>query len=173
MNKINATITFTNGKKINLELYPDVAPLSVARFVELAKAKFYDGVCFHRVIEDFMIQGGGMVASGGALQQKSSGLPCIKGEFKSNGVVNTLSHTKGVLSMARTNVANSATSQFFICVADADYLDGNYAAFGKVADDDSLKVAVDFSLVPTCNMGGHGDVPRQPIVIERLEVREK
>ena len=169
MEKINAVISLTNGKKINLELYPSVAPISVANFVKLANEGYYNGLCFHRVIPGFMVQGGGMAAQGGQLVQKGGCTP-IKGEFSQNGVVNNLKHTKGVLSMARTNVPNSATSQFFICVADCQSLDGAYAAFGKTADDESFKVAEEISRVPTCNVGYHGDVPRQAVVIESITV---
>ncbi len=116
-NTVNGEILFTNGKKIAFELYPDVAPLSVENFVGLAKSGFYDGLCFHRVIPDFMIQGGGFLTKAGKLAEKKSP-KTVKGEFRSNGVPNDLKHTKGVFSMARTSVKDSATSQFFICVAD-------------------------------------------------------
>ncbi|MCL2544417.1 MAG: peptidylprolyl isomerase [Clostridia bacterium] len=109
------------------ELYPATAPMSVGNFVELANSGFYNGVIFHRVIPGFMIQGGDPQGTG-------FGGPdhFILGEFASNGVENPLSHTRGVLSMARSGDPNSAGSQFFICVLDAPYLDGEYAAFGKV-----------------------------------------
>lgn len=113
---------------ILIELYPDVAPITVANFQKLVQEKFYDGLIFHRVIANFMIQTGDPTGTGtGGSDEK------IKGEFKNNGIENTLSHTKGVVSMARSSDYNSASSQFFICVSDNDiYLDGDYAAFGKV-----------------------------------------
>ena len=123
------TITLENGGEMKGELYPDIAPISVANFVELANKGFYDGVIFHRVIPGFMIQGGDP-------QGRGTGGPgyCIKGEFARNGFANPLKHTRGVLSMARSNMPNSAGSQFFIMVDDAPYLDGQYAAFGKVTE---------------------------------------
>ncbi len=116
-----------NGKKIEIELYPDVAPISCENFEKLVRSGFYDGLTFHRVIPGFMIQGGCPKGDG-------TGGPGwqIKGEFASNGVKNDLKHTRGVLSMARAMNPNSAGSQFFIMHADAPHLDGQYAAFGKV-----------------------------------------
>ena len=123
------TIEMENGMTMKGELYPDVAPNSVANFIELANSGFYDGVIFHRVIPGFMIQGGDPLGNG-------TGGPgyAIKGEFSANGVENNLSHTRGVLSMARSMMPNSAGSQFFIMVDDAPHLDGQYAAFGKVTE---------------------------------------
>ncbi len=118
-----------NGKKIKAELYPEVAPITVANFEKLIKEGFYDGLIFHRVIPGFMIQGGCPEGTGmGGPKER------IKGEFLANGVVNNLKHTRGVLSMARTADPNSAGSQFFIMHADAPHLDGQYAAFGKVIE---------------------------------------
>ncbi|KZE69917.1 peptidylprolyl isomerase [Paenibacillus polymyxa] len=121
------TIVMNDGKKIKLELYPEVAPNTVNNFISLVQKGAYNGTIFHRVIPGFMIQGGDPQGNG-------TGGPgySIKGEFKSNGFNNTLKHTRGVLSMARSADLDSAGSQFFIMVADADYLDGQYAAFGKV-----------------------------------------
>ena len=129
------TITMENGDEIHLELYPDVAPNTVANFVQLAQDGFYDGTIFHRVIAGFMIQGGDPTGTG-------MGGPgfTIKGEFSANGVANNLSHTRGVISMARAQDYNSAGSQFFIMHADAPSLDGQYAAFGRVTDEESLAV---------------------------------
>ena len=123
----NVTITMQTGEEIHLELYPAVAPHTVANFVSLAEDGFYDGLIFHRVIAGFMIQGGDPNGDG-------TGGPgyAIKGEFTSNGVENNLSHTRGVLSMARSAAMDSAGSQFFIMHADSAYLDGEYAAFGMV-----------------------------------------
>ena len=129
------TITMENGDEIHLELYPDVAPNTVANFVQLAQDGFYDGTIFHRVIAGFMIQGGDPTGTG-------MGGPgfTIKGEFSANGFANNLSHTRGVISMARAQDYNSAGSQFFIMHADAPSLDGQYAAFGRVTDEERLAV---------------------------------
>ncbi|MDO5378242.1 MAG: peptidylprolyl isomerase [Clostridia bacterium] len=129
MNNPVFTIEMENGQVMKGELYPDIAPNSVANFVELANKGFYDGVIFHRVIPGFMIQGGDP-------QGRGTGGPgyCIKGEFAKNGFANPLKHTRGVLSMARSMMPDSAGSQFFIMVDDAPYLDGQYAAFGKVTE---------------------------------------
>lgn len=122
-------ITMENGGVIEGELYPDKAPQSVRNFIDLCDHHFYDGLIFHRVIPGFMIQGGCPEGTG-------MGGPgyCIKGEFKLNGVKNNLSHKRGVLSMARAQAANSAGSQFFIMHEDGEFLDGQYAAFGKVLE---------------------------------------
>ncbi|MBQ2278819.1 MAG: peptidylprolyl isomerase, partial [Clostridia bacterium] len=122
-------IEMDNGGIIKLELYPDIAPITVANFEKLVKEGFYDGLIFHRVIKNFMIQGGDPTGTGMGGAKET-----IKGEFASNGVTNTLSHTRGVISMARSQKKDSASSQFFICHADAKYLDGDYAAFGKVIE---------------------------------------
>ncbi|MBR6632998.1 MAG: peptidylprolyl isomerase [Clostridia bacterium] len=128
-NTVKATITMADGGQIKLELYPDVAPITVENFVSLVNEGFYDGLIFHRVIAGFMIQGGCPNGNG-------TGGPghTIKGEFSSNGVANPLKHERGVISMARAMDPNSAGSQFFIMHADASYLDGQYAAFGKVTE---------------------------------------
>ncbi len=120
-------ITMENGGVIQGELYPEKAPQSVYNFIDLCNHNYYDGLIFHRVIEDFMIQGGCPDGTG-------MGGPgyCIKGEFLYNGVKNDLKHKRGVLSMARSSSPNSAGSQFFIMHQDAKHLDGQYAAFGKV-----------------------------------------
>ena len=120
-------ITMENGGVIEGELYPEIAPQSVYNFIDLANHNYYDGLIFHRVIPDFMIQGGCPDGTG-------MGGPgyCIKGEFFFNGFKNELRHKRGVLSMARSSSPNSAGSQFFIMHEDAKHLDGQYAAFGKV-----------------------------------------
>ncbi len=127
----NPIVTFEmeNGKTITAELYPEIAPNTVANFVSLVQSGFYDGLIFHRVISGFMIQGGDPQGTGMGGPGYS-----IKGEFASNGVQNNLRHTRGVLSMARSMMPNSAGSQFFIMHANAPHLDGQYAAFGKVTD---------------------------------------
>ena len=127
MENINIRITMENGAQIEAELYPETAPITVENFVSLIKEKFFDGIIFHRVIKGFMIQGGDPTGTGMGGSEKT-----IKGEFLSNGVVNELKHTRGVLSMARTMDPNSASSQFFIMHEDAPHLEGQYAAFGKV-----------------------------------------
>ena len=131
-----ATITMEDGETIVLELYPEVAPISVANFISLANSGFYDGVIFHRVIPGFMIQGGDPTGTGrGGPDYR------IKGEFSNNHFKNDLSHARGVVSMARqgnpylpASAYNTAGSQFFICHADAKFLDGDYAAFGVVTE---------------------------------------
>ncbi len=136
------TIEMENGKIMKAELYPEIAPNSVKNFIDLANKGFYDGVIFHRVIPGFMIQGGDPEGTG-------MGGPgyCIRGEFAMNGYQNDLKHTKGVLSMARAMNPDSAGSQFFIMVADAPHLDGQYAAFGKVIE--GIEVADEIVSVPT------------------------
>ncbi len=121
--------------KITVELYPDIAPITVKNFKKLVSEGFYDGLIFHRVIENFMIQGGCPDGNGtGGYTDANGNKVTIKGEFSSNGVKNTLAHTAGVISMARSSLPNSASSQFFICHANAPHLNGDYAAFGKVTE---------------------------------------
>lgn len=120
-------IQMENGDIILIVLSNKDTPITIKNFKKLVSEKFYDGIIFHRVIKDFMVQGGDPTGTG----FEGSGEE-IKGEFSSNGVKNDLSHTRGVVSMARSNDPNSASSQFFICHADSTYLDGKYAAFGKV-----------------------------------------
>ena len=124
---IQATISMEDGGVIVLELYPDLAPQTVNNFVYLVRQGFYDGLKFHRIIKDFMIQGGCPLGTG----QGGPGYS-IKGEFSINGFTNDLSHTRGVISMARTNEPDTAGSQFFIVHGDSQFLDGSYAAFGRV-----------------------------------------
>ena len=123
------TIEMENGKKMTVELYPDVAPNTVKNFVTLCNKGFYNGTIFHRVIPGFMIQGGDPEGTG-------MGGPdyCIRGEFTANGFQNDLLHTRGVISMARTMDPNSAGAQFFIMTTDSPHLDGQYAAFGMVTE---------------------------------------
>ena len=142
-------IEMENGKKIKIELYPDIAPISCENFEKLVKSGFYAGLTFHRVIPGFMIQGGCPKGNG-------TGGPgwTIKGEFSGNGVKNDLKHTRGVLSMARSMMPDSAGSQFFIMHEDAPHLDGQYAAFGKVIEgmdvvDEIAEVATDYNDKPT------------------------
>jgi peptidyl-prolyl cis-trans isomerase B (cyclophilin B) len=123
------SIEMEDGSKITAELYPNIAPQTVDNFVDLIQSGFYDGLIFHRVIPGFMIQGGDPKGNGTGDSEKT-----IPGEFSYNGFENKLKHTRGVLSMARSQSVDSASSQFFIMVKDTDSLDGKYAAFGKVTD---------------------------------------
>lgn len=166
MDKVS--IVLKDGRKINLELDRASAPITVENFLKLVDNGFYNGLCFHRVISGFMIQGGGMVQEKGVLIEKR-GLKPIKGEFLNNGVKNDIKHELGVISMARTNEPNSATSQFFICAADCDFLDKNYAAFGRTIDAESNKVVVDISNVKTHSYGWYNDIPNEPVVIDHVE----
>ena len=122
-------IEMENGSTMRLELYPEIAPKTVANFEKLVREGFYDGLIFHRVIPGFMIQGGDPLGNGMGGSKEH-----IVGEFTSNGFKNDLRHTRGVISMARAMDKNSASSQFFIMHADAPHLDGSYAAFGRVVD---------------------------------------
>lgn len=144
---------------IDAELYPEIAPITVKNFISLIKDGFFDGLIFHRVIEGFMIQGGGYDANGRHKDAKS-----IKGEFLANGVSNTLKHTRGVLSMARTSIPDSASSQFFIMHQNAPHLDGAYAAFGKVIS--GIEVVDKIASVRT----DYSDMPLYPIVITRAYI---
>ena len=154
-------IEMENGKEIKLELYPDVAPITVENFEKLVKQGFYDGTIFHRVIEGFMIQGGDPTGTG-------TGGPgwSIKGEFAANGVKNDLKHTRGVISMARSMMPNSAGSQFFIMHEDAPHLDGQYAAFGKVIE--GMDVVDE---IATCKTG-RGDRPVNDQKMKRVYIAE-
>lgn len=122
-------IEMENGGSIVVELYPQYAPITVENFKKLVGEGFYDGLIFHRVISGFMIQGGDPQGTGMGGSKQT-----IKGEFAVNGVRNPISHERGVISMARSQFYNSASSQFFICHADAKFLDGQYAAFGRVVE---------------------------------------
>ena len=153
---IMVELTMENGGVIKLELYPDVAPITVENFTKLADEGFYDGLIFHRVISGFMIQGGDPTGTGyGDPNQKK-----IKGEFASNGVKNDISHVRGVISMARSSDPNSASSQFFIMHADGTYLDGDYAAFGRVVE--GIEVVDEIASVPT-------DYSDRPMVEQKIK----
>ncbi len=148
-----------NGKKIKVELDPTAAPITCENFEKLVRDGFYDGLTFHRVIYGFMIQGGCPLGTG-------TGGPghTIKGEFKSNGIDNPIKHTRGVISMARSMMPNSAGSQFFIMHKDSPHLDGQYAAFGHVVEgievvDEIAGVDTDFS-----------DKPLDPVVIKKVTI---
>ena len=155
------TITLADGRVMKAELYPDKAPNTVNNFISLASKGFYNGLTFHRVIPGFMIQGGCPEGTG----MGGPGYE-IDGEFSANGFrQNDLVHETGVLSMARTMAPNSAGSQFFIMVAPAPHLDGQYAAFGKVLE--GAEVAIDISRVPR---DMRTDQPKTPVVIESVQV---
>ncbi|MBO5433789.1 MAG: peptidylprolyl isomerase [Clostridia bacterium] len=162
MNKIK--FTMENGGEFTVELCPEQAPITCENFLKLVKSGFYNGLTFHRVIDGFMAQGGDPEGTGCGGSDEN-----IKGEFRMNGVNNTLSHTRGVISMARSQNPNSASSQFFICYGDCTFLDGQYAAFGKVTEgmetvDGFLKIERRMSF------GGERSTPVTPIVIKTAEV---
>ena len=138
-------IEMENGGKIELELFPEAAPITVKNFEKLVSEGFYDGLTFHRIIKGFMIQGGDPLGNGMGGADEN-----IKGEFRANGHQNPIKHERGVISMARAWDPNSASSQFFIMHADAPHLDGQYAAFGKVisgmeAVDEIASIPTDYS----------------------------
>ena len=150
-------IELENGKQIKIELYPEYAPKTVANFKKLVGEGFYDGLGFHRIIPGFMIQGGDPLGNGmgGSDEQ-------IVGEFAANGFKNPLRHTRGVISMARSMMPNSASSQFFIMHADAPHLDGSYAAFGKVIE--GMDAVDEIAETPTT----YGDRPVIPQVMKKV-----
>lgn len=162
-------LTLETNDYLDIELYETVAPITVANFLNLVKAGFYDGLIFHRIIRDFMVQGGGYKIENNELVHTDC--PSIKGEFRSNGVDNKLKHTKGVISMARTNVKDSASSQFFICTADTPHLDGEYAAFGKIVGEESFKTLDKLNDARTVVANKYfTDFPYPYIVIKKMEV---
>ena len=143
---------------ITLELFPEVAPITVENFLNLVSNSFYNGIIFHRVIEGFMIQGGDPLGTGvGGSKDK------IKGEFESNGINNPLKHSRGVISMARTYMPNSASSQFFIMHKDAPHLDGDYAAFGVVIN--GIEVVDEIATTKT----DYQDRPLNKVIIEEVK----
>ena len=153
-------IEMENGGKIELELYPEVAPKTVANFEKLVGQGFYDGLIFHRVIRGFMIQGGDPQGTGmGGAKEK------IVGEFRANGHNNTLKHTRGVISMARAYDPNSASSQFFIMHEDAPHLDGQYAAFGKVVS--GMETVDEIASIPV----GPNDRPRIAMRMKKVYIK--
>lgn len=154
----SAEIDIQDYGKITIHLEKDVAPVTVANFVALAESGFYDGLTFHRIMKDFMMQGGDPEGTGMGGSENN-----IVGEFDANGYENTLSHTRGVISMARANDPNSASSQFFICHADSTFLDGQYAAFGHVTEGLDVVDAVCKKAKPTDN---NGTIPaeNQPVI---------
>jgi peptidyl-prolyl cis-trans isomerase B (cyclophilin B) len=153
-----------NGKSFVITLYPEIAPITCDNFQKLVEGGFYDGLTFHRIVEGFMAQGGDPVGNGTGGSDEN-----IKGEFASNGVDNRISHQKGVISMARSQNPNSASSQFFICYADCTFLDGDYAAFGEVTE--GMEVVDGFLEVPR-TFGGDGAIsaPTEPVVMDKVEM---
>ena len=160
----HAEITVKDYGTIKLELEEDIAPITVANFIKLAQAGFYDGLTFHRIIDGFMIQGGAPKAFSKIVPEK------IKGEFKANGVENPIKHVAGVISMARAKDMNSASSQFFIMVDDAPHLDDYYAAFGRVTEGLEIVKKIAKDAHPTDN---NGTIPasEQP-VIEKIVITD-
>ena len=154
-------IEMENGSEIKLELYPEKAPITVENFLKLVGEGFYDGLIFHRLIKGFMIQGGDPegTGSGGAKEK-------IKGEFRANGVPNDIRHVRGVISMARTKLPNSASSQFFIVHEDAPHLDGQYAAFGRVVE--GMETVDEIAAVKT----DYNDRPITDVRMKRVYVSE-
>ena len=161
----HAEITVRDYGTIKLELDEGTAPITVANFIKLAKDGFYDGLTFHRIMDGFMIQGGDPDGNGtGGSKDK------IKGEFSKNGVNNPISHVKGIISMARSNAPDSASSQFFITVADAKFLDGSYAAFGRVTEGMEIAEQIAKDAKPVDNNGTIP--PEQQPVIERIVITD-
>ena len=146
--KYTAVIDIADYGAITLELDGDSAPLTVANFVKLAKDGFYDGLTFHRIMDGFMMQGGDPNGNGTGGSDET-----IPGEFSANGCDNPISHTRGTISMARAQDPNSASSQFFICQADSTFLDGSYAAFGRVTDGMDVVDAICADAQPTDDNG--------------------
>ena len=154
------------GNTIVITLHPNEAPITCENFESLVKKGFYDGLTFHRVVDDFMAQGGDPEGTGMGGSDNT-----IKGEFSQNGVDNPLSHQRGVVSMARSMDPDSASSQFFICYTDCSFLDGQYAAFGNVTE--GMELVDDFLKVPRSE-GSDGAIsaPNTPIVMEKVEMIE-
>ncbi|WP_066503343.1 peptidylprolyl isomerase [Abyssisolibacter fermentans] len=159
-------IEMQDGGKMVFELYPEYAPETVENFLELAKAGFYDGLKFHRIVKDFMIQGGDPKGDGTGGADKN-----IKGEFASNGFKqNTLKHTKGVISMARSADPNSASSQFFIMHGDGFFLDGDYAAFGKLIEGEETLDKIAETPVIYNPLMGEKSKPTVDVIIKKVTV---
>ena len=154
----HAEIDIQDYGTITVELDGDIAPITVQNFMDLANDGFYDGLTFHRIISGFMMQGGDPNGNGTGGSENT-----IKGEFSANGVENSLSHTRGAISMARSQAYDSASSQFFICHADSTFLDGQYACFGYVTDGMDVVDAVCEAAQPT---DGNGTIPadQQPVI---------
>lgn len=162
-------IILENNKEIDIELMEQYAPNTVNNFLKLVRENYFDNLIFHRIISGFMAQGGGYYLEGEKVLPKKDVAP-IKGEFLSNGFSNELKHTPGVISMARTNDKNSASSQFFICTANCPHLDGNYAAFGKVINQSSMDNLMELDSVETIfHREGLQDFPYPFIKIKTIK----
>ena len=157
---VNVRITMEGGAQIDLELYPDCAPETVENFKSLVEEGFYDGLTFHRIIKGFMIQGGDPLGTGMGGSDKT-----IRGEFAMNGFNNPLKHERGVISMARSQMPNSASSQFFIMHEDAPHLDGSYAAFGRITS--GIEAVDEIAETP---VGWDGQSPKVTPVIESIKL---
>ena len=164
--KHHVTIEVNNYGTIEVELDADTAPITVTNFINLANSGFYNGLTFHRVIDGFMIQGGDPSGDGTGGSDET-----IKGEFSDNGVENNISHVRGTISMARSSENDSASSQFFIVQSDSTYLDGQYAAFGKVTKGMDIvdKICKD---TPVTDSNGTVEKKNQP-VINSIKIEEK
>lgn len=159
-------ILMKDGSKMVFELYPEYAPETVANFIKLAQDGFYDGLKFHRIVKGFMVQGGDPNGNGTGGADKN-----IKGEFAQNGFAqNTLKHTKGVISMARGDNPDSASSQFFIMDGDVPQLDGKYAAFGKMIEGEQTLDSIADTPVGINPRGGEVSVPKEDIIIDKITV---
>lgn len=155
-------IELKNGKKMIVELYEEYAPKTVKNFLYLVDNNFYKNLVFHRIIKNFMCQAGGyFIEDNKYIKERAT--DSIEGEFEENGHKNDLKHELGVISMARTNDPNSASSQFFLCVDNCQHLDKKYAAFGKITDEDSLKVLKELNNCPTGYIGSFADWPNLPL----------
>ena len=179
---IQIKIVLEDGAEMKGELYPNVAPKSVENFVNLIEQDFFDGTIFHRCIEDFMIQGGGFEKSFYEGNFNSKETETIVGEFTDNGFKNELKHTRGVLSMARTSMPDSASSQFFIMHQDSPHLDGQYAAFGAITEGldvvDRIATGATTAIEGKVTYEGEEyvqqmtDVPVEPVVIKTIDIIE-
>lgn len=170
-------ITLESGEQIKLELYPKIAPITVENFLRYVNDGFYDNTIFHRVIANLIMQGGGYTLTDNSIRQQEGIREQITGEFAENGIPNSIKHTAGVISMGRTSVNNSATSQFFLCTdmpkEQADLLNGKYAAFGRVTDSASLNVIRRLANVETStyyddNLQKFENFPIKPIRIASI-----
>ena len=163
-----AKITVKDHGTIILKLDGTVAPITVKNFITLANSGFYDGLTFHRIMENFMIQGGDPDGTGGGGSDTK-----IKGEFSANGITNNISHERGVISMARSDPYDSASSQFFICNADSPHLDGNYAAFGYVISGIEVVDSITQYGVKYTYDGVIYDKTKQPVIEQIVEISEE
>ena len=168
--------TLDTNETIRLELYPTVAPITVNNFVTYVEEGFYEGTAFHRIVEGEMIQGGGFVLDkDDRFVHKDATHNAIKGEFESNGVTNNLLHTRGVLSTARTEDTNGATSQFFICAGTVSRWDGDYAAFGKVIDEESMEVVSRINKLATGTESiiyGESEISSSNVPVTRVKIKK-